>query len=209
MPIRRKAGEKKDEFVARCIAKEVSSGMKEDQAAAVCYAYWEDRQLKAIKNMRKANSEKWIEKFFQNNDIGVHMSELGLTEEDFEQAQKFEVDVENFAISKDDATDATVDYYRYETRVDAKGHKAERPFCKNLMAKTNAGLLFRFEDIVAMNNDGGKADRAGGKGYSVFKYRGGVHCKHVWVKYKYVVGTGELVKGGVQPSSKPVGYVSK
>lgn len=41
MPISRKAGEDKDSFISRCIAKEVSSGKSEEQAAAICYNIWE------------------------------------------------------------------------------------------------------------------------------------------------------------------------
>lgn len=42
MPISKNPGESKDEFISRCIAKEVSSGMDTDQAAAVCYTYWNE-----------------------------------------------------------------------------------------------------------------------------------------------------------------------
>jgi hypothetical protein len=37
MPIERKAGESKDEFLSRCISTEVEAGKDNDQAAAICY----------------------------------------------------------------------------------------------------------------------------------------------------------------------------
>jgi len=38
-----KAGETKDEFVSRCIGVEINSGKEQDQAAAICYAKWDDK----------------------------------------------------------------------------------------------------------------------------------------------------------------------
>ena len=62
MPIRKKPGEKKDEFVARCIAEEIKSGKSKEQAAAICYTYWEDKQLAAFKRVRKKNLTENFEK---------------------------------------------------------------------------------------------------------------------------------------------------
>lgn len=42
MPIDRKTGESKDEFISRCISIEIKDGRPEDQAAAICYAKWEE-----------------------------------------------------------------------------------------------------------------------------------------------------------------------
>jgi hypothetical protein len=42
MPIEKRPGESKDQFISRCIEKEISSGMTNDQAAAVCYTYWDE-----------------------------------------------------------------------------------------------------------------------------------------------------------------------
>lgn len=63
MPIRRKKNETKNEFVSRCIAQEVKSGKSQEQAAAICYNIWEDRQLAAIKRIRsKSKKELQFEK---------------------------------------------------------------------------------------------------------------------------------------------------
>jgi hypothetical protein len=37
MPIERKPGEDRDEFLSRCISTEVASGKDPDQASAICY----------------------------------------------------------------------------------------------------------------------------------------------------------------------------
>ena len=45
MPINKRPGESKDEFIGRCIAKEIASGKPEDQAAAICYAKWDEFEI--------------------------------------------------------------------------------------------------------------------------------------------------------------------
>ena len=46
MPINKRKGERKNDYINRCIGTEVSSGMKTDQAAAVCYAKWEEMSIR-------------------------------------------------------------------------------------------------------------------------------------------------------------------
>ena len=63
------------------------------------------------------------------------------------------------------------------------------------------------EDIVALNTAPKKdkfqrALRAGGGDYSIFKYRGGNNCKHIWVRYKYNTETKELVESFIQPKQQ-------
>ena len=52
MPIKRKEGETKDEFITRCIPIEIKSGKSSDQAAAICYSAWDEKQLSAVKRIR-------------------------------------------------------------------------------------------------------------------------------------------------------------
>jgi hypothetical protein len=55
MPISRKQGETKDEFIGRCIPIEVNSGKAQEQAAAICYAYWDEKQLSAVTGVPRLN----------------------------------------------------------------------------------------------------------------------------------------------------------
>ena len=52
MPIKRKQGETKDEFITRCIPIEIKSGKGAEQASAICYSYWDEKQLSAVKRIR-------------------------------------------------------------------------------------------------------------------------------------------------------------
>ena len=57
MPINKKPGESKDEFISRCIGVEVGDGKEADQAAAICYAKWDEETLSKISNIRR---EKFV-----------------------------------------------------------------------------------------------------------------------------------------------------
>ena len=52
MPIKRRQGEGKDEFITRCIPIEIKSGKSSEQAAAICYSAWDEKQLSAVKRIR-------------------------------------------------------------------------------------------------------------------------------------------------------------
>jgi len=52
MPIKRRQGEGKEDFIARCIPIEIQSGKSNEQAAAICYSAWDEKQLSAVKRIR-------------------------------------------------------------------------------------------------------------------------------------------------------------
>lgn len=66
-------------------------------------------------------------------------------------------------------------YYRYQ------GPKAERQFCKTMMAFNK---LYTRNEIAQMSFRGvnGEFAKKGTHNYSIMKYRGGANCKHVWHK---------------------------
>ena len=47
MVVNPRAGESKDEFVSRCISVEVGNGIEQDQAAAICYSKWDNKNMSA------------------------------------------------------------------------------------------------------------------------------------------------------------------
>ena len=59
MPIKVKPSETQDQFISRCIGVEVSSGKDQDQAAAICYSYWENRNMSSQERvLKKINTIK-------------------------------------------------------------------------------------------------------------------------------------------------------
>jgi hypothetical protein len=61
-----------------------------------------------------------------------------------------------------------------------------RDFCKNMMRLSDDGIIYRKEDIDqasfrGVNNEFGHK----GQNYSLFKFKGGIYCRHKWVKLLY------------------------
>ena len=67
-----------------------------------------------------------------------------------------------------------------------KDNNKSREFCKNMMQLSSAGVVYRLEGIDAASRDGVN-DRLGHKGrpYDLFKFKGGVYCRHKWVRVLY------------------------
>jgi hypothetical protein len=55
MPIERKKGESKDDYMGRCIGIEINSGYEPSQAAAICYAKWDEQNMNSIRDIRMQN----------------------------------------------------------------------------------------------------------------------------------------------------------
>jgi hypothetical protein len=61
-----------------------------------------------------------------------------------------------------------------------------RTFCKNMMSAATSGTVYRLEDIDKASRDGVNSN-LGHKGqpYDLFKFKGGIYCRHKWVKVLY------------------------
>ena len=87
-------------------------------------------------------------------------------------------------------------YYRKNKRANKKGN-GSRKFCENMMRLSNAGFVYRIEDIDKATREGiNKQLGHKGRPYSLFKFKGGKWCKHSWktVLYRLKAGT-ELREG--------------
>ena len=78
-----------------------------------------------------------------------------------------------------------------------------RPFCKTLVSRTNLSLM-RKQDIDMLNSSNPGFGKGGSNTYSVFNWRGGVNCKHIWVKYKFDTTTNNLIKAPIQDQPRNV-----
>ena len=202
MPIKKKSGESKDEFISRCISYEINNGMEQDQAIAVCYNIVDEEfsnaKLSDINKIRKG--EKLL---------GVSWKSLGLTNDMVNNSEYYKVmeDYEEFASvpsrigeTEDNLTEKT--YYRYI------GPEPQRDFCKDLMSVSD-GRFLTMEDIVSLNDKNPRFAKKGQTSYSVFNWRGGKFCTHRWVKYTYDIEKKTLKKSLIQPRQEPVGGVTE
>lgn len=155
----------------------------------------------------KYKEDKWLLTFFKNNPtFGKTAEEMGLKDEDFYNPEyMMDVDEDELDLHATENFEV-ISVYRYIS--EAYGPSGvgpnTRPFCRLLMG---ANRVYTRDDIFQMNTWEGKADRAGGGAYSVFKYRGGNYCKHKWKRYNFDTSTGRLLKPTFfqpnQPSTKP------
>ncbi len=76
MPISKRPGELKEDFIERCIPIEIGNGNSPEQSSAMCYAYWEDKQLKAVKNIRRKMRKEKLELNFQKTRVYVDSSNV-------------------------------------------------------------------------------------------------------------------------------------
>tara|TARA_R110002020_G_scaffold83616_3_gene207798 strand:- start:12 stop:575 length:564 start_codon:yes stop_codon:yes gene_type:complete len=136
-------------------------------------------------------------------DIGVSIDELGLTVEDIDNNDYMYGISENEGEEEEFAKAKTVNLYRYVAH-SSSGYggddlgKDSRSFCKVLVRRTRLSLM-RYVDILKLNGANKGMGLNGANVYSVFKWRGGVNCKHIWVKYVYDIEAKKLV---VAPKSE-------
>ena len=96
--------------------------------------------------------------------------------------------------------DFTIDGVNYKTRYQYTGNLSpEREFCVKMMS---ADKLYRKEDILRMGEmpvNPGHGPH-GANTYSVFKYHGGVNCKHKWLRKTFASKSGIDTKSPNAPT---------
>ena len=172
-------------------------------------------------NLSDEHTEKLLTEELENDnlfntldmpDVGVNMAELGLTLDDLDDNSNM------FAVSEDEkqsenfAKAKIVNLYRYVAH-SSSGYSSDlgensRSFCSKLVSRTRISLM-RYHDILRLNGSNKGMGMNGANVYNVFKWRGGVNCKHLWVKYKYNMETQSLEKASQaeQPTQTGQGSV--
>ena len=89
-------------------------------------------------------------------------------------------------------------YYRVRFKYIKKSRKpskSTRTFCKNMMRLAKAGFVYRLEDIDKASRDGVNR-QLGHKGrpYDLFRFKGGVYCRHAWKVILYRLKDGTELK---------------
>ena len=76
--------------------------------------------------------------------------------------------------------------YKYFKKSMAKQESKSRSFCYDMMKLSKKGIVYRLEDIDRASRDGVN-DQLGhnGKSYDLFKFKGGIYCRHAWKEVLY------------------------
>lgn len=73
--------------------------------------------------------------------------------------------------------------YQYSERYSSAN---SREFCKQMMSRTNSGVVYRLEDIDRASRAGVNKELGHEKQpYDLFKFKGGVNCSHYWSEALY------------------------
>lgn len=146
---------------------------------------------------------------FETEELGINIADLGLTLEDLDNPE-FMYEVEDVSIKENFAKAKNiVALYRYVAHP-SSGYSSKgtgnntRSFCAKIVKRTNVALM-RYVDILKLNGSNKGFGQGGSNIYSVFKFRGGVNCKHIWVKYLFNKDTKQLVKAPRNEQPKQIG----
>jgi len=99
--------------------------------------------------------------------------------------------------------------YAYEEKYTSGN---SRKFCKDMMARTRNGVVYRLEDIDKASREGlNKSHGHKGQPYDIFKYKGGVSCGHFFEErlYRLKKKDGEYVEDKALSSSEEVDTIPK
>ena len=130
----------------------------------------------------------------------VDIRDLNDENESIEDWAKSMIKLSDVVDSKEDGF-STLDKSMYKVRYKyTKGSSRggeSREFCKEMMNRTNAGIVYRLEDIDKasrdMNFKAAKLPMHNGQKYDLFKFKGGVYCRHKWQQILYKIKKGKEV----------------
>jgi hypothetical protein len=146
--------------------------------------------------------EEFCDWFESLNNLGISIDSLGLNISDLNSLDYiWDINDEDKGIPSETTQFGSqenfrvINLYRYISREYGPSFIGPntRRFCKMIVSRTNASLM-RYEDIVRLNSSNPGLGKGGSNSYSVFEWRGGANCKHVWVKYKYDTEGKQLVQ---------------
>jgi hypothetical protein len=182
---------------------EEQTGIKEEDQTT-------DIELMASKSVSNKESDKLLKKALESLK-GVKMDS-----EEFEMVDIRDLNDENESVedwansmiklsdvidSKEDGF-STLDKSMYKVRYKyAKGSSRtggeSREFCKEMMSRTGSGIVYRLEDIdkASRNMDFAAAELPmhNREKYDLFKFKGGVYCRHKWQQVLYKIKKGKEV----------------
>ena len=180
---------------------EEQTGIKEEESTEL--------EIMASKSVSDKDSDKLLKEALESLK-GVKMDskefeivdirDLDDENDSVEDWAKSMIQLSDVVDSKEDGF-STLDKSMYKVRYKyAKGSSRggeSREFCKEMMSRTGAGIVYRLEDIDKasrdMNFSAAKLPMHNGQKYDLFKFKGGVYCRHKWQQILYKIKKGKEV----------------
>ena len=224
------AGESKDDFISRCIPYVINEGKDADQAAAICYSYWQDMDIdtsgltpyvdpgdKKQKLVTKAILMEeecpmdygWMEDEYIVETILKLAEELGTKEADLAELFKKECFANpglggsgTSVASVAEQGDKKLYLYKYEGPISTNS----RPFCVGMVGLDNyytKAQIQAMSDLAVNPGFGPNGDST----YSIWSFKGGSFCRHRWIQYLVTMPNGQIKIEVVKPAAGRAGTV--
>ena len=174
---------------------------------------WAKKKEEEIENVRDDLSDDQFDELLEN----LHGEQIDLDKWEVVDEQDYVEDYEDWADSliqskdkkefadeiksnEDKFSYLDKSYYRVRFKYIKKSRKpskSTRTFCKNMMTLSKGGFVYRIEDIDKASREGVNR-QLGHKGrpYDLFRFKGGVYCRHAWKVILYRLKEGTELKEG-------------
>jgi hypothetical protein len=174
---------------------------------------WAKKKVEEIKNVKDDLSDDQFDELLEN----LHGEQIDLDKWEVVDEQDYVEDFEDWADSLIESKDKKEfadeiksnedkfsyldkSYYRVRFKYIKKSRKpskSTRTFCKNMMTLSKGGFVYRIEDIDKASREGVNR-QLGHKGrpYDLFRFKGGVYCRHAWKVILYRLKEGTELKEG-------------
>jgi hypothetical protein len=171
---------------------------------------WAKKKVKEIENVRDDLSDDQFSELLEN----LKGEKIDLDKWEVVDEQDYVEDYEDWANSliketkskfadeirskEDEFSYLDKSFYRVRFKYIKKSRKpskSTRTFCKNMMRLARAGFVYRIEDIDKASKEGVNR-QLGHKGrpYDLFRFKGGVYCRHAWKVILYRLKDGTELK---------------
>lgn len=155
-----------------------------------------EEQITLSKDMTDQDEKYWLEWLDDKGEVTDpalwelvtedKVTDYDKPDEDF--VQLFKRFAEPEKKSEDDAGIYRVRYAYWPPReTTRKGQVVSRIFCRNMVRNALNKVEYRREDIDKMSRQGVNSEfaKAGSSSYDIFRFKGGLHCHHAWVRRVY------------------------
>lgn len=150
-----------------------------DWAAAIIERY-KTELSKDIPEFTQEDEDLWLQWLEDKGEI--------IDEEEWELIEAEPIDMASVRSYASPNEQSEMDSGLYKVRYAYSKNLSEnsRKFCQHMVKASNANLVYRFEDITKMDGKENKTFAPKGTStYSIWLYKGGVNCKHVWERRVY------------------------
>jgi hypothetical protein len=172
--------------------------------------------------LNQADADAWLNKL---RDAGetidleewelVHEDEAGDHETESDLNEKYrglELSLESYANGDEKSKHGDAGLHKLRYAYSQNLSADSRPFCVEMVGLSQAGKVYRYEDIQAMGDAGenGQFAPEGSSTYDIFLWKGGAFCHHFWKRQIYLrkrAANGRILPNDGLKNDKRVGNV--